>query len=871
MLAAGVAAVGNLPGAAVIYGPAKEYVGNLKMQRMQADLSNLNDQVYYLLEAKNTPEPIMKEWLAEIGLDPDQAIVSLRALLTLGLEARAGQAPASFLEEDDWARLPTTSSKLFGRQEELELLDLCWADPGVHVLSLVAAGGVGKSALVNKWMHLMEEEQYRGAARVFGWSFYSQGFKEDRHVSADDFLEETLKWFGYTGPELKSAWDKGRELAKLVCAKRTLLVLDGLEPLQYPPGEMEGCLKDQGLQALLKGLARSHHAGLCVITTRHKVTDLDDAADHSLVRRSLGRLEPADGAALLDSLGVGNATQGELEQACDEYGGHALALTLLGNYLAKVHGGEIRKRGDIPALAGLKDKQGYHARKVMAAYENWLAGTPELDVLYLMGLFDRPAAASALDALRRPPAMTGVTERLQGLVGDGWSLAVHNLRRQGLLAPDDQKKPGVLDCHPLVREHFADRLEEGSPEAWKAAHLRLYGYYREQAPHQPDTLEEMEPLFAAVRHGCQAGKHQDAMDEVYWERIRRGKESYCAFQLGAMGSELACLASFFEHAWDRPASGLAEADQSFVLSEAGYDLRALGRLAEAGRPMAAVLGYEVKMKHWKNAGISAGNLSGLHLALGQVEKAVEYAAQAVKHADQSGDDFQKLARRTDLANAQHQAGKLDKARGLFKEAEAMQAKDDPQFHYLYSLRGFQFCDLLLSAGAYGEVLERAGQTLEWAQKHELPLLTRALDRLSLGRAHLLKARDGGGGLTKAEGWLNQAVAGLYNAEQQDYLPCGLLAWAELWREKRDWAHAEEDLEEVREICERGQMDLYLADYHLEAGRLCVARNQAKPDPELLRQARTHQQEAARRVEKMGYHRRDGEVAGLDEALKARGG
>jgi hypothetical protein len=37
-----------------------------------------------------------------------------------------------------------------------------------------------------------------------------------------------------------SAWEKGERLAKLVAHRRTLLVLDGLEPLQNPPGIQEG-------------------------------------------------------------------------------------------------------------------------------------------------------------------------------------------------------------------------------------------------------------------------------------------------------------------------------------------------------------------------------------------------------------------------------------------------------------------------------------------------------------------------------------------------------------------------------------------------------------------------------------------------------
>ena len=56
--------------------------------------------------------------------------------------------------------------------------------------------------------------------------------------------------------------------------RRSLLILDGLEPLQYAPtSPTPGQLKDQGIAALLKGLAAASH-GLCVVTTRYSLPHL---------------------------------------------------------------------------------------------------------------------------------------------------------------------------------------------------------------------------------------------------------------------------------------------------------------------------------------------------------------------------------------------------------------------------------------------------------------------------------------------------------------------------------------------------------------------------------------------------------------------
>jgi hypothetical protein len=145
------------------------------------------------------------------------------------------------------------------------------ANKDVNVVTIVAWAGVGKSTLINHWLRRMAAEKYRSAELVFGWSFYRQGTSGETS-SADDFLDAGLAWFGDPDPRLGTGWERGERLAKLVACRRTLLVLDGLEPLQNPPGSQEGRFRDPALQALLRELA-AFNKGLCVITTRIPVAD----------------------------------------------------------------------------------------------------------------------------------------------------------------------------------------------------------------------------------------------------------------------------------------------------------------------------------------------------------------------------------------------------------------------------------------------------------------------------------------------------------------------------------------------------------------------------------------------------------------------
>ena len=268
-----------------------------------------------------------------------------------------------------------------------------------------------------------------------------------------------------------------------------------------------------------------------------------------------------------------------------------------------------------------------------------------------------------------------------------------------------------------------------------------------------------------------------------------------------------------------------------------------------------------EQKNWKQSGIAANNLSELMLTLGEVSQAVDYARQSVTHADRSGDGFLKEALRTALADALHQGGHSKEAEKWFREAEAKQKERLPEFPFLYSLRGYQFCDLLLGRGAYQEVIERAEKTLEIAKKH-LGLLDVALDNLTLGRAWMMRAQEeGSGDFGRAMEFLDRAVQGLRDAGAQEFLVKGLLARAACFRIQGQFSQAWDDLNEAKEIAEAGDMKLHLVDYHLEASR--VLRDQGSGGRGQRKEALLHLEKAKKMIEETGYHRRDGEIMNFE--------
>ena len=145
----------------------------------------------------------------------------------------------------------------------------------------------------------------------------------------------------------------------------------------------------------------------------------------------------------------------------------------------------------------------------------------------------------------------------------------------------------------------------------------------------------------------------------------------------------------------------------------------------------------------------------------------------------------------------------------------------------------------------------------WGWENNAGLLTIALDQLSIARAHAtaIQSEDTPTHREAAEQYFNHAVEGLRKAGDTMYLPKGLLTRAQWRLQTNRRAAALEDLDEVYEIAESGNMGLYLVDWHIAMSRL----RRLEEDHAAAEQ---HKMEAVRRVRETGYLRRLEEAEGL---------
>ncbi len=752
-------------------------------------------------------------------------------------------------ENIDFSRLPRPSAELIGRSAELKTLTTVLQNKNKRLVHIQASGGIGKSALIFKWLQNMQPK-YRGVSKVFAWSFYSQGSHETQNSSLP-FFEHALPFFGYHGELPKDDTEKGRALAKCLRTQSFILILDGLEPLQHPAHILDGDLKDTALRALLDDIeyhGLNQSPSLIVVSSRQPLTELQtwDQKHYQVI--DLQTLSDMNGAELLRKLGV-IGTDKELGTATRELGGHALALVLLGKMLKTQFNGEVARRDQLPvintafealnsqqALSEADEKLYRHVHRILTWYADFYSenNTPEAIFLDLLSLFDRPMGLAEKNILVKEAECAAP---LRELSETDWQQMEKTLENASLLLPSEGMRT-QWDCHPLIRNYFAQQFKATRPDQFRQAHLVLFEYYQ-QVPKkdQPDTLAELEPLYRAVVHGCLAGEYQKALVAVYQDRILRGNEYYSQNKLGVYSQNLTALAAFFPQSWSQPVQQVSEADQAWLLSEVSFCLMSLGRLTEAIEPRHADLAICVKTKDWNNAASTTQNLVDLLLPLGRLHEAADAATQAIDYAEKSEDLFEQRASHATRATVLHRQGQS--AAEEFTRAEQLQQQSQPDYPQLYSIWGFQYCAWLLDQPHpdLSQVVARAEYSLNVFEE-QANLLTKPLDHLTLARAYR-QLRD----KTQATDYFEKAITEVREARTSYWLPEFLIDRANFYLDQQQFAEARRDLVEAEQIIRRGDMKLYAVDYHL-------AMRRAEPN-----RAQFHENEAKKLIAATGYHLR----------------
>jgi tetratricopeptide (TPR) repeat protein len=758
----------------------------------------------------------------------------------------------------------TKADKLFGRQPQIEALTRYAEGKDTRIAVIHAVGGEGKTSLLNYWIREMQQRGWGDARCVFGWSFYTYGAEDRGQASADRFFDEALDFFGYDGDPLQLPEAKARELVRLIRRDRTVLILDGLEPLQHLTGSRgaAGRLRDPGMRRLLTELLVSPNC-FALVTTRVDLGDLSGDSQPEVQRLRLPPLPTPDAVDFLRHLGV-RGKDSEIETAVKDCRGHALTLSLLGRYLATVHGGAVSKRNLVTGLDQLDEATATGERSVgaiMQHYEQEYAvrqsevdrrakvstATRQLALLRLFGLFDMAVPYGALKAVINDRPASALTETLAQATDGELRFALEALDDLGLLgfAKD------VCDAHPLVRQYFRESLSR--PEfvvARTQAHQALAKHYREIAERKtPATTADLDPWLQAIAHSCAAGNVELA--NALYEKVNRREALWIMKALGAHNTHIEILSSILTHA-KRHRGKLSSKTKGILLGRLATSYQALGRTREAEKAYAQSFAIAKREDDWPGIAFMAQFQSDLAAERGQIRRAIKFGKVAVERWKRPTGPKALRARATFLASygtALDRAGRGQHANAQFKTlcSEAGRAK---RFREIVSGRvGYKVFRHFMSSNDLAQA-ENVAKSFTKTERHDASLVAQGLERLCLAELAAAKG-DPAAALKDAD----VAVDQFWRGSEYSAIIRGLLMRAHILTMLTRYEDAARDLNEASALTNQAELDALKADVCFGAAVLSSARLRDglhSATESLKREAAQYLDECRRLCEHLGY-------------------
>lgn len=722
-------------------------------------------------------------------------------------------------------RLPGDNSPVFGRTDVLGEMEDALTEEATNLLSIIAWAGTGKTALAWAWCNKVKEIRLEPGAHVFTWSFYSQGAGRTSTVSSDELFIAFLEHAGIPDVAALSPWRRVELAVEFCREEQVLLVLDGLEPLQQAGDVERGHILDGPLRAFVEDLA-TECRGLLIVTSRVPLADVPNGEKHRTI--DLPHLEPGPAAEALEHYGM-RSDREKLKGMAEAVDGHCLSLRLIARFFAVCEPGGPTDAA-VDALRAIS-RPSAKVDRLLTWYEGFLAGTPQLDVLRSLGLFDRATPLKALCAVHVAPAVGVLNPTTALLSSREIDYAVRELADLGLTQVERGEEEVVIDAHPLIRETFGRRLSQSDPAAWSRGHRRLFEHFNNVVDRPAETVSDLSTFYLAVHHAVLAGDGARAVTEVLRPKVQQGERSFASKRLQLASADLAALAPFFSEDWSTMAIVLDDRDGMWLMSHAIYDLRVLGHV-----PLSLELCLSLRDRLGVSGDtaqecVAAANASHLSLITGRISDAVEIAEGAVEIAgglpDSAAESF---AARRSLSNALMHLGDLAAAEALTKMDEPVGNQVDAAYPAFLSPVGFRYGLLLIAINElrlFEEEEEEAQRSLRAAidrfatasalDEEQGYGLAQGLATLVFARLLSLGVEAGIEPLRNPVPLANEAEDYLRTAATQDLVVCSLILSSRVHLVAGDSAESRRKLSRALEMSQRFGFPLYETSALVETG------------------------------------------------------
>jgi tetratricopeptide (TPR) repeat protein len=498
--------------------------------------------------------------------------------------------------------MPSVGPAFGDRDEELRTLTAYYGEERYKMVEIVADSGFGKTALARWWMRQLFRDDKMREPVVFAWSFPRQSRSDGTRQSLAPFFRslsialEVQLGEGATPQNLANALLAGLR------GRPTFLFLDGVETLLNQRGEFdvggkqgvgngeegETTFHYDSLMYLLTGLVTGtvETRSFALLTSRIPVGELLDPTGDKWRRMELPRFisfayqdEELEREARATESGEDHSHYGdelsrELESAKERP-------------VLKSREGIL----DYPMAAFQKADASRKLRYLVRRNLEKFGISPERCLACVASCFDQDADWDAvMHVIRSKEGAGEITAPFRHLSDDDWDQAHENLLEMNLVQPSGG---GFISFHSNVQQCVYEDFRKNMPEACSEVHRRLFAYFTKLPKRkEPDTIEEMQPLFRACWHGCNAGDFKMAFHEVAYPRVSRKWQAYVVLQLCEYEEALQMLNLFTEDGETFPASDLDDNTRVTIQQGLCVSLRFADQLDKA---------YRLERKAWKRS------------------------------------------------------------------------------------------------------------------------------------------------------------------------------------------------------------------------------------------------------------------------------
>jgi tetratricopeptide (TPR) repeat protein len=723
--------------------------------------------------------------------------------------------------------------KLIGRQDELNLLTEWVAKPEsniyrAHILSVVAIGGMGKSALTWKWFNEIAPQEMKSLAGRMWWSFY------ESDATFENFVIRALAYVSKRPIEDVTqlpAPDRETQLLYILDKEPHLIVLDGLERILIAYARMDAAyLSDSDYdQRTANYVAKAY--GLPASAAKsfageHRLRKTADPRAGAFLRKLAGvrtsrvlistRLYPFDvqrlngsplpGCNAIFLSGLSNDDALNLWRSFGVSGGHGQLVPIFNSF------------GNHPLLLQALAREIANYRPAPGDFEKWKEKNPQFDpaqypqveeamvhvLEYALHGLDKKAqkVLATIAGFRMP---TGYESLSAVLVGEGKACAsageldaaLSELEDRGLVGWD--RRANRYDLHPIVRGVVWSRLGD---EARHGVYTGLRAHF-EFVPmiedwHEVESMDDLAPAVELYYTLAGLGRFDDAYS-VFRDRLNDAT----LYRLSASRQCVELLEILFPNGTDQLPRLSTQYAQGFTLNglALGYKISGQpGRAASVYRRATDIFremedegNLGIELQNWSNALRQAG---GLRESEGAARRALNIFRNTKKHFSQG--------------ISLHGLGLAMATRGAIEEAKEALDRSLRMVTEQNGIQGEGFVTAYLAQralwmGEYEQATLLASRAEELAQVKRLEADIIRAARLA-GEAALGRGNTG-----RAEERLHLALkrARAVNLVEEG-LPA-LTALAELRRRQGEEKAARDVLDDVWEYAERGPYPLLHAD------------------------------------------------------------